>query len=363
MIPMRIVLATGIYPPEIGGPATYVRELAKALRAKGAEVKVVAYGDPAPRDMAEGVTRVSRAGGPFMRYIRYARALRKASDGFDVVEAFSSVSVGVPLWLAHLRGPKKILRLGGDFLWERATDAGESRGLRDWYEKKGSSFIGFMNGLLRTFDVLAFSTAFQEELYRRMYVHLPRVTVIENVTPHGTPVQHSAHHPFRLLSLGRFVAFKNLPALASAMKLLPDMHLTFAGSGPMERVIRDRVASLGLGDRVRFLPAQHGDEKQKLLREHDLLVVPSTTDISPNTALEARAAGLPVLLTQETGLSRTLLDGMVTAPLGTPEEIAEAVKDCAAKYPALAARSAQPLPERGWHTLADEHMALFSSLL
>jgi glycosyltransferase involved in cell wall biosynthesis len=359
---MRVVLATGIYPPEIGGPATYVRELSKALRAKGIDVKVVAYGHGAPGDAEDGVTRVSRNGGPIGRYVRYAKALREVAQGCDVVEAFSSVSVGIPLWLAHLQGPKKILRLGGDFLWERATDAGETKGLRQWYESP-PRFMGVMNGLLRTFDVLAFSTEFQEELFRRVYANLPPTAVIENVSPAGSPALHKAHVPFRLLSLGRFVAFKNLVSLVEAMPSLPRCTLTFVGSGPVESSLRERVSALNLSSRVTFLPPAHGPEKATLFADHDLLVVPSTTDISPNAALEARAAGLPVLLTEETGLSRASLDGMVTAQLGSPERIAEAVQDCMVTYPTLAVRAAQPLPARDWHTLADEHISLFSSLL
>jgi glycosyltransferase involved in cell wall biosynthesis len=359
---MRVVLATGIYPPEIGGPATYVRELSRALRSKGIEVRIVAYGHSAPGDAEDGVTRVSRDGGPVARYVRYARALRERAEGCDVVEAFSSVSAGVPLWLAHLKGPRKILRLGGDFLWERATDAGETKGLREWYGRR-PRFMTLMNGLLRTFDTLVFSTHFQEDIFRRAYANLPHTVVIENVSPPGTPVLHALHDPPRLLSLGRFVAFKNLPALVEAMALLPRATLTFVGSGPVEPRLRERASAPDVDGRVTFLPPAHGPEKDALLRDHDLLVVPSTTDISPNAALEARAAGLPVLLTEETGLGRESLEGMVTAPLRTPETIAEAVEDCLAKYPALAERAAQPLPARDWRTQADEHLALYSSLL
>lgn len=359
---MRVVLATGIYPPEIGGPATYVRELSQALRKKGTEVRIVTYGAECESDARDGVTRVSRKGGPIGRYVRYARTLRAASEGYDVVEAFSSVSVGVPLWLAHLRGPKKVLRLGGDFLWERATDRGEERGLRQWYERR-PSLMGLMNGLLRTFDAIVFSTEFQEELYRRIYSHLPPANVIENVSPRGTPVVHALHDPVRLLFLGRFVGFKNLPSLVAALAKLSGMRLTFAGSGPMERALRAQVADLGLSDRVTFLPPVHGDDKAALLRDHDLLVLPSKTEISPNTALEARAAGLPVLLTEETGLSRNLQDGMVLLPLETPEQIARAIESTIGRYAVHAARVAQPLPERDWNAVADEHLALFAGLL
>ncbi len=40
---MKIVLATGIYPPDIGGPATYSSALAEQLHAKGHDVTVIAY--------------------------------------------------------------------------------------------------------------------------------------------------------------------------------------------------------------------------------------------------------------------------------------------------------------------------------
>ena len=41
---MKIVLATGIYPPDIGGPATYVSCLASEFSRLGMEVIVVTYG-------------------------------------------------------------------------------------------------------------------------------------------------------------------------------------------------------------------------------------------------------------------------------------------------------------------------------
>lgn len=360
---MRVALATGIYPPAIGGPATYVRELAAALRGKGHEVRIITYGDPQSGDPEQGVTRVAFQGGPLLRYLRYARALRTIAEECDVVEAFSSVSVGVPLWLAHLRHPKKVLRLGGDFLWERATDRGEERGLREWYEKR-PLFTGLMNGLLRTFDAIVFSTAFQEELYRRVYRNLPPLSVIENVSPQGgSPTLHTPHRPVRLLFLGRFVAFKNLRALLEAMLRLPEATLTLAGSGPTEEALRHRVSELQLQGRVTFLPARHGEEKTALFREHDIAVLPSKTEISPHSALEARAAGLPVLLTEETGLSRILTEGMVVTTLRTPDDIARAIEDVCARYAVLAERAAQPLPERDWSRLADEHLSLFVGLL
>lgn len=359
---MKVVLATGIYPPAIGGPATYVQELGKRLQASGCDVSVVTYGDGVPVPDALPVIRVSKRGGPLLRWRRFARALRSAAHGADIVYTFSSVSCGMPLLLSRLRDPRTILRLGGDFLWERATDRGSRLGLREWYEGN-PWFQETMNGILRTFDHIVFSTEFQRDLYERFYRRLPSHSVIENALPGGQPILHRCRVPLRLLFLGRFVAFKNLPSLLSALVDLPDMTLSLVGEGPLEQGLRVHVQELGLADRVAFHPPVTGREKHSVLLEHDLLVLPSLTEISPNAALEARAAGLPVLLTEETGLSRQLTDGAMLRRLRTPADIVVALREARDQYEQLATRAASPLPQRHWETVCEEHLTLFRSLL
>lgn len=359
---MKIVLATGIYPPEIGGPATYVHRLARLLTERGAKVTVIAYGSSGEQDADIPVIRVSRTGGPLSRWRRYARELKEHGKDADIVYAFSSVSCGVPLWLAGLKHPKKLLRLGGDFLWERYTDRGGDSSLRAWY-KSEPWLKGMMNGVLRHFDHIVFSTEFQQTLYESSYARLPLHSVIENTLPEGVPVYHSPHDPFRLLFLGRFVSFKNLGSLILALHEAPGMSLTIAGSGPLEEALHALIQKEEMGDRVTIVPPVSGDAKQHLFLDHDLLVLPSYTEISPNTALEARAAGLPVLLTEETGLSTTLTTGAMLRTLRSPIEIAAALREARETYEPLAERAASPIPARTWDDLADEHMELFRNLL
>lgn len=359
---MKIVLATGIFPPDIGGPATYVATLAEELAVLGHQVTVVTYGSALLSRGRYELRHVSKNGGPLARWRRYATALREVSVGADVVEAFSSISVGIPLVLSRLRGPKLILRLGGDFPWERATDRGYSQSLKAWFAAPGPT-ARLLGPVLRRFDHLIFSTEYQRALYSQVYPGLPPATVIENALPSGVPVLHALHRPPRLLSFGRFVRFKNLPALARAMVILHDCELTFVGEGPAESSIRAVLAAHPpLRERIRFLPSAHGAEKQKIFAEHDLLVVPSLTDISPNAALEARSAGLPVLITRETGLSTRLTSGMVVLDLQTPDQIAAAIRSVLVSYPTLAAEAATTPESRPWSAVAAEHVAVFSRL-
>ena len=371
-VAMKIVLATGIYPPAIGGPATYVRALAEELTKKGNEVRVVTYGgiSDQPFDSAQDklsaisenwkVVRVKKGGGPLIRWWRYARVLRVHGANANVIIAFSSVSCGVPLWLANLKRPKKILRLGGDFFWERYTDRGGMKSLREWYGSHPWS-QAFMAWLLRTFDHIVFSTKFQETLYEEHYKNLPKHSVLENALPAGMPVRHQKHDPFRILFMGRFVGFKNLFALIKSVGAVrePPLQLTLVGDGPLLSRLSSLVSRLHIP--VTFLPPVHGEEKQRVFAEHDLLILPSITEISPNVALEARAAGLPVLLTKETGLSIKLSEGMVLRDLSDAEKIADAIKDVEGNYAKIASSASTPPLQRNFENIAEEFLTLCRS--
>ncbi len=375
---MKILLATGIYPPDIGGPATYVQHLASTLTQRGMDVTVVTYGtresedrsqrtDVATNPMSDvrcpmSVIHVSKSGGPLLRWRRYARALKEQGDDADIVYAFSTVSCGVPLRMARLQKPRKILRLGGDFLWERYTDLGGRRPLRAFY-RRYRGLKGLVAGTLRAMDALVFSTSFQEQLYLRAYGRLPMHTVIQNALPQSQSILHARHDPLRLLFMGRFVRFKNLPSLLTAVSLLPHVQLTLVGDGPVAAKASALARSLGLQRRVSFLPTAHGNDREALLRDHDLLVVPSLTEISPHIALEARAAGLPVLLTEEHGLSPELSQGMVIRPLQKSDDIVRSILEVEQKYDEVAAAACAPTAGRGWDEVTEEHLQLFTKVL
>ncbi len=338
---MRILIATGIYPPEIGGIATYAKHLAEGLSGLGHEVTVVTYTieNDERRDGKFCVVGVSKRGTVVSRWLRYASVLKKFGADADRVIALSSVSVGVPLIFAMLQKPKHVLRLGGDFFWERSTDGGGRKSLREWY----ASWLGFwrivnmalMEAIFCEFDALAYSTDFQKRLHEKHFPALPPRRVIENARPIGEQIDHHSHTPFTLLFMGRFVGFKNLSTLIAAMKDLPEAELTLVGEGPTEQSLKEQVRALGLEKRVTFRSPARGEEQKKTFAEHDLLILPSVTEISPNVALEASAVCLPVLLTEETGLRSEMFPGILMKPLRTSAEIVTAVRGVISSYPSL----------------------------
>ena len=93
---MKIVLATGIYPPETGGPATFVPAFARELQRRGYGVTVVTYGtEQTHRDGGWDVSVVSRFGGPVLRYLRYAWRTFLEARRADLIFLQGPVSEGL----------------------------------------------------------------------------------------------------------------------------------------------------------------------------------------------------------------------------------------------------------------------------
>ena len=104
---MKIVIATPLYPPEIGGPATYAKILEEGLPGKGIEVKLVKFSD------VRHLPKIVR------HYAYYRRVLRAARTA-DAVLALDPVSVGLPAMKAAQKAGKRFfVKVVGDYAWEQ----------------------------------------------------------------------------------------------------------------------------------------------------------------------------------------------------------------------------------------------------
>jgi len=97
--------------------------------------------------------------------------------------------------------------------------------------------------------------------------------------------------------------------------LYPDLHLLLAGAGPERPRLEQFVASIHLRSRVHFTGI--APDLAELLARAEVVWVPSRADAGLNTALEAMAAGRPVVASRLPGLAEVVADGetgMLVAP-------------------------------------------------
>jgi len=126
---------------------------------------------------------------------------------------------------------------------------------------------------------------------------------------------------------GRLVPIKGIVYLVHALAVLraefPDLRLEIAGSGPERPALENEVQLLGLADCVTFL-GWRADIVRAMTR-WDVFVLPSLAEGFGITALEAMAAGLPIVATAVDGIPELVEDGRTgwLVPPGDPAALAE----------------------------------------
>ena len=155
-----------------------------------------------------------------------------------------------------------------------------------------------------------------------------------------------------------------LEAAAQLAAVHPRLRFQFVGAGPRRADLEALAAARGLSSRVEFLG--HRDDVPELLSAADLYVLPSRSEAFPNGAIEAMAAGLPVVASAVGGLKDLIEDGRtgVLVPADDPSALATAIRrlvDAPAEARALgAAARAEVLAQYSFDRMvaAFEHLYL-----
>ncbi len=130
--------------------------------------------------------------------------------------------------------------------------------------------------------------------------------------------------------VGRLGAIKALDVLLDAVarlsERLPQVRTLLAGSGDEEERLRARSAGLGLGERVTFLGTR--PDVERVFEAVDVSVICSDSEGMPLSALEAMAAGTPLIATRVGGLPEVVDDGVtgLLVPPRDPEALARALE-------------------------------------
>jgi glycosyltransferase involved in cell wall biosynthesis len=317
-----VLMLTWEYPPHlVGGLARHVHALAKEMAVQGHDVHVITRAAPGmPADAMEDGVHVVRVAPYFQEppdfrlwvcHLNYAlmeAAVRVAEtcEGPMVVHAHD--------WLVAYaaRGVKSLFHIPL-VATIHATEHGRHNGIHD----QGQQYINDVEWWLtyEAWKVVVCSQAMRNEVRYLFGLGDDKVAVIPNGIDLKAPMaggrvppreQYAGPGERIIYHIGRLVPEKGVGVLLEAMPAILRRHhakLVVAGTGPYGEELKWRAYHLGISDRVHFAGWVDDVTAQALYRYADVAVVPSTYEPFGIVALEAMAAGAPLVASDVGGLA------------------------------------------------------------
>jgi len=352
-------------PAPFGGLESVVRTLASGQQARGHDVTVVATVDPGEH--------------PFCAAAR--------ADGLSVVEVTSSGR-------AYVRERKEVSTL----LTRLRPQVVHSHGYRPdalhlgRARRAGAATVSTLHGFtsgdwkMRLYERLQLSALRQADAVvavstgverRAIGARIPRdrVHLIRNAYARTEPASRDDARialgiPLDAVTvgwIGRLSPEKGPDVAVEAIaRMTHPATLHVVGDGADRNTLDSRIASLGVGSRVRF----HGalPNAGRLVRAFDVLLLSSRTEGTPMVLLEAMAAGVPIVATAVGGVPDVLPDGAALLVANEDTCALAAALDATlidhAASATRAVRAGEVLDERfGVDPWLDRHDALYASVV
>jgi glycosyltransferase involved in cell wall biosynthesis len=326
---MRALVVSGIWPPDVGGPASHAPEVATFLNEHGWDVEVVTTASSPPAPEPYDVHWVSRTRRPGVRHAEGVRLVAARARRADVV--YTTGTFGRSAAGATLARRPYVIKLTADPAFERARRRGLVHGDVEQFQLADGGAQVWLLRRARNWEVRNAAHVFTPSEYLRNIVVAWEVDPSRvSVLPNPAPVVHvaGAHDGPTFAFAGRITAQKALDVALDALARVPDATLIVAGEGDRLGELRAHAAKLGLNGRVRFVGAQSREQVLALFGSAQAALLSSAWENFPHTVVEALAAGTPVIATDVGGVREAVTHGEngLLVPSGDVDALAAAMQ-------------------------------------
>ena len=289
----KILIATGIYPPKIGGPAQYAKNLKEAFGEIGHIAMIKTYG-------LEGKLPTG------IRHLFFFLKIIPSVLKSDAVFALDTFSVGLPaVFACKIFGRKCIIRTGGDFLWEQYLERTKRKILlRNFYNTETRNFslkdkiiFRLTKWTINNASKIIFSTKWQRDIFIEAYkLSSEKTSIVENY--YGEKESDLDYESKTFIASARNLTLKNNDILSKIFEKVkicnPEVSL-FIGNLPFGEFVKRMAKSYAV-------------------------VCASIGEVSPNMILDAIRLNKPFICTKEVGIYDRIKDaGIFIDPLNEIE--------------------------------------------
>lgn len=325
---MRILIATPLYPPDAGGPATYSKILKEELPKRGIDTRVVSFGE---------VRHLPK----IIRHTVYFFKILRAGKDADIIFAQDPVSVGLPACLAsRILRKHFVVKIVGDYAWEmHAQRAGAREFLIfnfQFFKKK--RFITPDEFQKQRFGIMAELRRLVERGVARCAAriivpsaYLKKIMMLWGAPQEKISVIYNSFDPVSIsedkkeirallgidgtvvFSAGRLVPWKGfatlIEILPDILKEFPDTKLYIAGDGPDRDALALKAKDCGLATNIVFLGALPREMLLRYIKAADIFALNTGYEGFSHQLLEAMSIGTPVVSTDVCGNPELIENG------------------------------------------------------
>ena len=302
---MKVLVTVGIFPPDIGGPATFVPKIVNYFQNElNYEIEILTLSDSKNLDIKDRfiVKRIDRNLPIIYRWLKTIFTIYKLGKNKDLIFVNG---LGTESTIANIFLKKKIIRkIVGDPVWERAYNKGKVSENFDEFQVKNYGFSISLQKKVRNFSIKNSDIVITPSQHLKNFIlNLGFKNKIETVN-NGITIPEESTKKFtndqtNITIVSRLVTHKNIEKIIEAISDLnnPLIKLNIIGDGPELNQLQSIALRSDQKENIIFHGKLHRDDINNIFLNSDIYIQASNYEGLPHSLLEAMSYGIPILCT------------------------------------------------------------------
>ena len=313
---MDILITVGIFPPDIGGPASFVPKIAKYLINKGHNVKIICLSDKEHLTYKDdiNVIRINRSSPIIFRWLKTIVKIYSNSKKSDLIFVNG---LGTETTIANLFIRKKVIRkIVGDPVWERVYNKNLIDESFDDFQENNHGLSISLQKMIRNWSINKSNLIITPSQHLKNFID--KIGFDKNIFVINNGVNIEQHNKvvlenniIQLLVVSRLVSQKNIDSIIKAVKVMENENiiLNIVGDGSEINNLKLLVKKYELDKKINFIGKIENTKLNEYLKNADIFIQASNYEGLPHSILEAMNFEIPILSTDVGGCSVLLNKG------------------------------------------------------